>query len=362
MRVVVYPSDRYGCGYHRMIWPGEMLRSQGYDVTVVPSEERELHVKIHKVTEEVSDIQLPEGTDVVVFQRMTHRIIIGMLKWCAKQRIATVIDVDDDLGSVHAANPASKSVNLRYSSAGRPDQRRHGRDVLHSWQYLVEASKYATMMQVSTPELSKVYGKYRPTHVVRNYLTDSYYATSEHIDSSVVGWPASIHSHPNDPQVTGNALRRLMADGEHFTVLAEPQESAVERAFGLQYPPSYLGAVPLDEWPEKINKLGIGIIPLANSKFNRSKSWLKGLELAAVGVPWVASPRAEYHALHALGCGLLAHNPGEWYRMLSRLCKSPAQRQDLSEAGKSVAHTLRLEDHAWRFWEGWSEAYKLARR
>lgn len=362
MKVVVYPADRYGCGYHRMIWPAQALQQQqppGVDITIVEPQSRSMPIKLRG--DEVVDVALPEGADVLVFQRMTHRVIVQVIKWCTERGIAVVIDVDDDLGAIHPANPAARAMGLQYLSGGKPNRRKPDSHQIHHWTRLEEASKYTTLMQVSTPELSTVYGKHRPTHVVRNYLHDSYYADSVvHTDSDIIGWPASIHSHPNDPQVMGNAMRRLMADGADFLVTSPVQ--GVAQAFGLGYPPRCIEGVSLEEWPQTIAQIGIGVVPLANSRFNRSKSWLKGLELAAAGVPWVASPRREYSALHDLGCGLLAAGPSEWYKTLDRLRRDAAYRQELSDAGRAVADGLRLRDHAWRHLETWTEALKIARR
>ena len=55
-----------------------------------------------------------------------------------------------------------------------------------------------------------------------------------------------------------------------------------------------------------VAKLGIGVAPLADTKFNAAKSWLKMAEMAALGVPCVVSPRAEYMRLHEQWIGSLA--------------------------------------------------------
>jgi glycosyltransferase involved in cell wall biosynthesis len=83
--------------------------------------------------------------------------------------------------------------------------------------------------------------------------------------------------------------------------------------------------------------------------------------MCAAGVPWVASPRPEYARLHAAGAGILADRPRTWYRELKRLRESPALREELSQAGREVAATNRLEDHAWRWHEAWEKAYELQR-
>jgi hypothetical protein len=111
-----------------------------------------------------------------------------------------------------------------------------------------------------------------------------------------------------------------------------------------------------------VAELGIGIAPLADTRFNRCKSWLKPLELSALGVPWVASPRVEYARLHAEGAGILADTPRRWHRELRRLQLSPALRAELAAAGREVAARFRLEDNAWRWLETWSAAHDKQHR
>jgi hypothetical protein len=129
------------------------------------------------------------------------------------------------------------------------------------------------------------------------------------------------------------------------------------RAFGLAQDPEG-GGVPIEQWPHAVAELGIGIAPLADTRFNSAKSFLKPMEMCAAGVPWVASPRAEYRRLHAMGAGILADRPRVWYRELKRLRESPALRQEMSEAGRAVAAQLRLDDHSWRWLDAWQRAYE----
>ena len=103
-------------------------------------------------------------------------------------------------------------------------------------------------------------------------------------------------------------------------------------------------------------ELGIGIAPLADTKFNRSKSWLKIAELSALGVPWVGSPRVEYERFHRMGAGVLADTPRRWYRELKRLKDSPELRSERAGAGREVAESLRLERNSWRWHEAWMRA------
>ncbi|MEV4227233.1 glycosyltransferase [Streptomyces bobili] len=338
MKVVVYPGDRWGCGSFRMIWPGEQCAAAGHDVHVVEKDRRSVRLVMERDT--VRDV-LVDDVDVVVLQRVTHAYMAQAVSVLRAMGVTVVVDVDDDLSSIHPSNPAWQ--------VHRP-----GRG-LHSWHNLAAACRDATLVTVSTPALLDVYARHGRGVVLPNYLPDHYYGVSR-TDSDVVGWPGSFHSHPNDPEAVGGAVARLVDEGAQFVMRGD--SSGAGKAFGLAADPVG-GGVPIEEWPAAVASLGIGIAPLADTRFNSAKSWLKPLEMSACGVPWVASPRAEYRRLHAMGAGVLADRPRAWHRELKRLRESPALRQEMSEAGRAVAEQLRLQDHAWKWAEAWQQAYEI---
>lgn len=338
MKVVVYPADAWGCGAFRMRWPGETCAAAGHDVSVVEPKDRKLRVVMEGDT--VKDV-LDVDADVVVLQRVTHAYMAQAVAVMRAKGVTVVVDVDDDLSSIHPSNPAWA---VHRPGAG-----------LHSWHNVALACRNASLVTVSTPALLDVYARHGRGHVLHNYLPDYYYGLPR-VDSDVVGWPGSYHSHPNDPESLGGAVARLVDEGAEFVMRGD--STGAGRAFGLAADPLG-GGVPIEEWPAAVASLGVGIAPLADTKFNASKSWLKPAELSACGVPWVASPRAEYRRLHAMGAGVLADRPRVWYRELKRLRESAALRQEMSEAGRTVAERLRLRDNAWRWQEAWARAYEL---
>jgi hypothetical protein len=353
MKVLVYPADRYGCGYHRIIWPAQQLIAAGHQVEIAPPGERNIEFTVqHDV---VVDARLPEDVDVIVFQRVTHLYLSQAISLLRGRGYAVVVDVDDDLTSIHPENPAWEKLHPRNFNRSTDDGQRH----LHSWQYLNDACRAATLVTTSTPKLLERYAKHGRGHVLLNYLAPHYYGL-DHVDSNSIVWPASLHSHPNDPEVVGSAISRLVDEGARFTTYGKPIITAAR--FGISRPTHDTPAqIELEEWPTDVGQHGIGIAPLADTLFNASKSWLKPLEMSAVGVPWVASPRAEYARLHRLGAGVLADKPKHWYREVKDLWLNEPRRRELSEAGRAAAEQLRLEDHAWRWWEAWSNALTVQR-
>lgn len=348
MKVVVYPADRWGCGSFRMAWPGEHCAAAGHDVTVIGQGARSVRLVMERDT--VRDV-LVDDVDVVVLQRVTHAYMAQAVSVLRAKGVTVVVDVDDDLSAIHPSNPA-----WAMHHPGNEGRRMVGGQVnRHSWRNLAMACRDATLVTVSTPALLDVYARHGRGVVLPNYLPDHYYGLPR-TDSDAIGWPGSFHSHPNDPEVVGAAVARLVDEGGRFEMRGD--SSGAGAAFGLTADPPG-GGVPIEQWPTAVASLGVGIAPLADTRFNAAKSWLKPLEMSACGVPWVASPRAEYARLHAMGAGVLADRPRAWYRELKRLRESPALRQELSEAGRAVAEHLRLRDNAWRWAEAWAKAYEL---
>ena len=63
----------------------------------------------------------------------------------------------------------------------------------------------------------------------------------------------------------------------------------------------------------------VGIVPLTNIPFNHAKSYIKGLEYAAAGIPFVCSYSPQYEELVSEhGIGVMANDPSEYPRLLAQ--------------------------------------------
>lgn len=346
MRIYVYPADLTGCGYYRLIWPAKSLIAAGHDVRLLhPEDTNRIGGGVDDAGRLVS-ISLPNDADAVVFQRVSSHRIVEAIDIIRKNGIAVIIDIDDDMSAIHPSNPAWQMLHPRGESE-------------YSWEATLLACERATYVTVSSHALLRRYVKHGRGCVLYNYVPHVFAQIERVEEPNTIGWGGSLHSHPDDPQVVGNAMNRLVRNGYTFKIVGP--SGGTRAAFTLDDDPPATGSVPIQNYPHELKKLAVGIAPLNDTRFNAAKSWLKMLEYAALGVPCVVSPRAEYRRLHDLGVGVLANNPREWYRHSVALLSDDVRRAEMSQAGRVAAGELVIEKNAWRWAEAWNEAIGIER-
>jgi glycosyltransferase involved in cell wall biosynthesis len=341
MKIYVYPADEFGCGKYRMWWPSEALIDQGVDI-VLGSPGSQTGIRGLKRDGKLREVWYPKDADIIVLQRPSHIWLSQAVPMMREKGVTVVVEMDDDLGNVHPANPAFRLMHPKqYPNA--------------NWQHVAFACREASMVICSTEALVPRYASHGRYRVIPNYVPERFLKI-EHQDSDQIGWAGALHSHPDDPRALGPSLSRIRRE---LRVIG-PEDPGLNRAFGCETNPT--GVIPFDEWPNRVAELGVGLAPLMDTQFNKCKSWLKPLEYAAVGVPWVGSDAPEYMALYNRGCGMIATKPKEWERKVGHLVRSPEARQELSEAGRMVAAELTIEANAWRWLEAWTEAHEQDHR
>jgi glycosyltransferase involved in cell wall biosynthesis len=117
----------------------------------------------------------------------------------------------------------------------------------------------------------------------------------------------------------------------------------------LRVPTEYVSAagwVPSVEDYWKTVDYDIGVIPLKPHLFNQSKSHLKFLENAALGIPTVASDTGPYtRAIKHGETGFLVKRDHEWGKYLRDLVNDEDMRLEMGRNAKEWAKTQILEDH-----------------
>jgi hypothetical protein len=335
VKVALFPSDDSGCGWYRLLFAGMELKKQGHDVIVNP--------------ERMGFYRDPNGgpsrlfldADVAVVQRTVRDTAVAFVATLKDHGHRVVVDVDDDLDSLHDGHPYIDTLN---------DQGRHP-DNLHA------VCDMADLVTATTQPLLDRYASHGRGLVLPNLVPASYLRVKARRKGPIrVGWTGRPISHIGDASVTGGAVGRAVAGTPAMFAAWGASAGRTFRELGI---PRGHGVVvpsrPLRSgFPSSVAELSVGLVPLTDSPFNRAKSWLKGIEYASLGVPFIASPLPEYRKLAELGAGVLAGHPQEWQDALDFFIAEPDARDAFAVRGRDAVRGLTYEAHAGRWWSAWT--------
>ncbi|MHB1950167.1 MAG: glycosyltransferase [Acidiferrobacteraceae bacterium] len=358
MRVRLFPSDATGCGRYRCTLPGETAKALGCDVTIAevatgkPGDppRRALPIQRHPQDQRLVRA-VPVPADVVVFQRPVEealaRVVIPQLQAAGR---AVVVEIDDDLHRIPPQHPAAWQAN--------PARNRDA-----NWAHLAYACSIADLVTVTCPALARRYGQHGRVAILPNCVPEALLAMPRASDGRTVGWRGWTVTHPGDLQSTrGGVQQALDRTGARFLQIGQPV--GVKAALNLTAEPEATGALwDIHDFYTALGRLDVGIVPFADSQFNASKSCLAGIEYAARGVAFIASPVAEYRRLHEQGAGQLAgYRAREWSREIVRLLQDDTLRAERVEAGRQVVAEHYLIERRAHLWiEAWEQALSNAR-
>lgn len=339
MRAFALPADDSACGYYRIKAPAAALTALGINVQVA---EPRFPQHTQQGTVEAPVLLNPEGADVIVCHRPSFPALVDELERLQRQGYPLVVDVDDDLSCLPRQIPGRVGSLMASLAQAR-------------------ACEMADLVTCSTPALAERYGAHGRVRVLRNRVPASMLDMSRESDGSTLGWAGLASGHLGDLPTTGGAVAdALEGSGWTFTVIG-PEED-VRQQLGLGFKPHATGGLSLEGYQEALGMLDVGIVPLADTPFNRAKSGLKGLEYAARGVPFIASDLPEYAALGRERIGLAVRNPSEWYTALKGLIREGSLRSELVSLGRTgVAASHTYEGNADRWPEAWEAAITNAR-
>lgn len=332
MKVRLFPSDHLGCGMYRICWPGMALADKGYDVKELARPQVIMNGR--KVIGLASNID----ADVVVFQRPARLQYIELFKYLQSIGIKVVVDIDDDLATIHPKNTAF----IPYQQLDM------------NWRYAIGACEMVDLVTCSTAALAEKYGKGHSV-VVPNCIPERYLSI-EGIkeDRTTVGWAGYVETHPEDLTITHGAVNQALAGTDAGFISIGNEKALIDLGIRNRPPHKVVSGVQIDSYPQTLAMLDIGIVPLRDSEFNRAKSWLKALEYAAVGVMPVVSPTPDNQRIVDAGAALAASNPREWQEHIKFLINNDDERKALTTKARDFARTQTIEENCERWWEAWS--------
>lgn len=382
LRVAVYPADESACGHYRCIFPARFVNEPGVEVLIgddAPDLSGEWSGpwdparKDPPAWVELRGVHKVPDVDVVVIQRPLSKWRADLVGFLQAAGVAVVVEIDDDFSCIHPDNPAflpaepawwpaedareyTGHANLAVTARRRVGGKEWFRcDVTSpsSKDNIARACRQADLVTCTTEALASRYAPHGRVAVIPNFIPEAYLTTSgARCATTRVGWSGSVQTHPGDLDEAAAVGILLDRNGARFSVIGSGE--GVGKAMGCAVEAT--GWVPFDAYPTVMAGLDVGVCPLRDSAFNRAKSWLKPLEMSALGVAWVASDVPEYRRLRALGAGVLAANRSQWRKQVGRLIGSEQARTEQVEANRQVAATLTYERNAWRWAQAWTTA------
>lgn len=346
MKVLALSADEGGCGQYRMYRPAEEARKLGVDIEVSHTVEVDATKDTTTGVTEVHAIN--SDADLIIIQRPLDHVYSSFIAQAKRQGIATIVELDDDFEAVSRLNAAHPALfGNKLSNAN----------------WVRKAAEQADLVTVSTPALARyaLHGRYE---VIRNCIPDSLFelpVKDFNFESPVIGWTGTVQTHPLDLQETKGAVAEVLSgSGLPFHVVGDGQFVQKHLRLAADTPFTASGWVDVDKYYEAMQSVDIGIVPLEMSSFNEAKSALKGMEMAALGIPFVASPTREYLRLEAYGVGKVAKGPGDWRRQLSRLISRPAETEKTAKQYRETIYnefTYSKNAHQWI--SAWEQAISI---
>lgn len=330
LSLVGQPCGADASGYHRMYQPWRQLARRSRHLVHIPP-------PAEKGSPLPSPADLLEtAADVYVAQRPASPYMARL--WEAVEgKVARVYEIDDDLLRTH------------------PSQ-----DI----QALTEAQRYhvgaliatADLVTVSTPFLAGVIAQANPrVAVLPNMIHERVLSmTRQRRKRVTVGWGGGS-SHLMDVASAAEPLRDVLA--------AHPD--ADMHWIGKDFSPLVARDCRFSPWHRDVFRYyqnidwDIAIAPLADHVFNYSKSHLRALDAAALGIPVVAQDLPPYRELVIDGVtGYLVTSHDQWRARLTELICDEAAREEMGRKAREHAAAYTIQEN-WKLWEAAYESAAL---
>lgn len=332
-RIFGWLADKQGCGYWRIMLPLCELERRGARTAF------DLRMPAEFCTgDRLDNIQVVDGDEpiIVVGQRISQPVPSATWQDFAKvPRFKLVYEIDDDLLHIDPENTKA------YEAYKDPDVRRR----------LVENVAVAHLVTCTTEPLAEVLRGYNPNVVVVPNYVDA--AALDYPrpnwEGVAVGWAGS-GTHAADFDTVSPHLRSFYrANPDVWWSSAGCDYGRLTGATRRRH----------SGWRDIVDDQGdyfarftwdVGIAPLKDTPFNRSKSGLKALEYAACGIPVIASDLDPYRGIVVEGVtGYLATTRREWLDALSTLARNKHLRAWMGKQARKHAanHTIQANGHRW---------------
>lgn len=268
------------------------------------------------------------GYQVAVVQRLGSDRNIQAIKMLQQKGLKVVYDLDDNIWAVPKYNPAYKIFRDYRMLKGTEECARAADFITTSTEWLCTVVK-------------RHLGANTRVEVVENALDfDLFYRARKPVKRpyTVIGW-AGTPTHHIDLAYAMNALATVMRQRQDLRCeflggVGPPEQiqELINKEIISKERVSWHAWISPREYPAWISNLrwDIAMAPLSvDNEFNKSKSNIKILEAAALGIPCLASPTLEYKKFcqgNPVLEHLLCNKTEEWIERINEFVNNPDLR------------------------------------
>jgi glycosyltransferase involved in cell wall biosynthesis len=250
-----------------------------------------------------------QNLSVIVMQRYMEKNVSKMIENHQSTGVPVINDVDDWFWGLHADNAAFDVVDPESNPDSNIDHYR-------------ESIRVSSLVTVSTPFLAKQISEWNPNvRIIENCVFSEIFKRHRHVlKKPIIGWCGSTGHRSDDLQILIEPFKQMGTFVKyHHTGDIETQTPFFKKVKVSPLSVTTTPMLPPLQYPQGFT-FDIGVVPLNDIPFNHAKSWIKGLEYAAAGIPFIASPSPEYVRLqNEYGIGRLASTTEEWVHHFSEL-------------------------------------------
>lgn len=317
MRVLFLYESLWASAWYRSFWVASELNRIGHTAIM---------------TNEPTQYQL-DTCDIVCARMWVNDNMNAAIDYARNQGKKYVLDIDDNVWTLHADNPA-------FAHYANPENASRAKDVMIKADLVTSATDYLT---------KKV-----------GYLNDNIITIENNIPASLwlhepvnldkdeltLGWAGSS-SHAPDVRELKSVIDTILNQYKNvkfaYTDSVPPTFTANSRI--IKIPPT-----TVHNYHTIIPQFDIGLAPTIDNEFNRAKSDLKIVEYGIHGIPTIASKVVPYEASIEHGIdGFLVKNGKDWLKFIKRIIEDKELRIAMGAAARAKYEnrTVEKQIHKW---------------
>jgi glycosyltransferase involved in cell wall biosynthesis len=309
-------------GYYRIKLPLDQLAAHGWKV----------RYQAFTPPPEVGEYE------ILVAERLDKPEVLGDWRRMSL-RHKLIYELDDDVWAVDRANAMAYGVYSRHS-------------VLDAVENACLTARLVTVTCEALAEKIRRNSGQQNVAVIPNFIPEKMLTMSPEHDREhvTIGWAGGV-SHTWDVSLIGQSVRSAM----------DKDPSLRLHVIGSDFRPTFgHSGARYTHWEDdpanyyRHLDFDIGLAPIASTEFNESKSYLKALEYAAMGIPCIASDFGPYPQFIVDGVtGFLVKNPRQWRDRIRELAADADLRESMGAKARELAAQHTIEGN----WTRWRDAY-----